>query len=160
MHLMNEPSFQRHQTRWKIYQTKIDDPTLADQKIVPAMLLLNKLPGLVTVFSCQGHPSVTRPIAKGYFMLGVTNPKWLYRFYEVLVEEFGVNSQRTNIRLVQKRDTTLPRAIEKWTPMWIVDWHVNVQQAQCDWDIINEAAVKVFEEYTAEEARVDEILRW
>lgn len=152
MHLMPEDSFKRLKARWDNFVKHIDDPKLADVEITLSMLMLNKVDDLVTIFSCQGHPTAERPRAVGSMMFGVRDPKPVYRFYELLQTALSANTkeiQLVKLIIQRKRDVTLRGIVDPtpWYPVWTVTWDVNLDNAAETWLQVNNAAVQVAAEW-------------
>jgi hypothetical protein len=145
---MPEDAFKRLKIRWDHYVEHIDNPKLADVEITLSMLMLNKLDDLVTIFSCQGHPTEEKPRAVGSMMFGVRDPAPVYRFYELLQDNLGSNTQVVRLTLQRKKDVTMQRTVpQPWYPVWIVNWDVNIQNAAEVWLQVNNAAIQVAAEY-------------
>jgi hypothetical protein len=145
---MPEDAFKRLVLRWDNYVEHIDNPKLADVEITLSMLMLNKVDGLVTIFSCQGHPTPEKPRAVGSMMFGVRDPKPVYRFYELLQDALGSNTQVVSLVLQRKKDVTLHGTPNQpWYPVWTVRWDVNVDNATETWLQVNNAAIQVAAEW-------------
>lgn len=151
MHLMSEDAFRRLKERWDKCVERINDPKMVDVEITLSMLLLNKLDELVTIFSCQGHPTPQKPRAVGSMMFGVRDPKAVYRFYELLKETLETEKQAVSLVLQYKKDITLRGTPNQpWYPVWIVRWQILHETAAETWLKVNNAAVQVAAEFKGE----------
>lgn len=141
MHLIDQATLDRLKLRWGEYTKHLKDPKLADPETVELLLIINQIPSMVSIFSCQGHVTKTRKLAAGSLMLGTTNPVYTYFFYEKLTELVGCKTQAISLKLTYKRDVTLPRDQHcPWYKVWIVNWIIDDKTQTLVWKALIEAA--------------------
>lgn len=158
MHLMPEETFQRLKARWEKAFKHLGDPDVFDPKIVKAVVCMNTIDELVSIFSCQGHPTEKDRLDLGYIMFGVRDPSWLYRFYEKLGVKAGREKHLIRLTMTHRIDVTLPKEEEAWYPVWNLNWPVRLSKAEKYWDWVNEAAEETLAEYRDEQKKVKETL--
>lgn len=133
MNFMPNDKFVKLANRWKGAQVHLDDPRVFDTDIKNLLVTLNSIPGLVTIWSCQGHPRLDKPtpsgkcFARGYVMFGVYNQEalnFLYGVYTHLTANWKHPGDFT-LQMKHKGDITIPKTEEgrkDWYPTWGLEW--------------------------------------
>lgn len=140
MHLLDNDSFTRLKKRWE--QLK-DSPEVADPEIIEAIKLLNNVDGLVTIFSCQGHPNKEKFQDRGYIMFGVQDPTVLYRLFNEICSELNVVKHTIQLAMVNRMDVTVVHKEERWYPVWGLSWKIRLRNQKTVWKVINNAVKQV-----------------
>lgn len=140
MHLLDNGSFARLKKRWE--QLK-DSPGVADPEIIEVIKLLNKVDGLVTIFSCQGHPNKEKFYDRGYIMFGVQDPTVLYRLFNEICSELNVVKHTIQLAMVNRMDVTVIHKEEQWYPVWELSWKIRLRNQKTVWKVINTAVKQV-----------------
>lgn len=150
MNFMPKFYFSWLRARWKHNRDLLKDNPEHDQGIMEGMFVLNRIPGLVTIWSCEGHPNPEKKIpARGYIMIGVLNQNGLtelFKVYTQLTEAFGHHSHL--VRLTTTVRGNLVKAglngKETW-PVWLLGWPVfNDKQKEC-FAKVNESIQRVYQ---------------
>lgn len=133
MNLMPLEKFNLLKKRWEEVAPYLDDPTVFDPGLVDALRTMNAVDGLVTIWSCEGHPTETGPKrnTSGYIMFGVRDVDALIvlqRLFRNLSNLY--NGQRNLVRLsmADRGDLTAdkkPGGGQAWYPVWILNFGVH-----------------------------------
>ncbi|OMP12916.1 hypothetical protein COLO4_02585 [Corchorus olitorius] len=125
------------------------DPKLCDQEIVKAIVTVNRHPGLVTIFSCQGHITTRNGQGGGSLMFGVRDPaalSALFSFQQRLMKARD-SEYATQLVTEYKCDVTLmekgPRAATY--PVWTLRWIFGRDEESTIYQNVNDAAGVVLE---------------
>lgn len=148
MNFMHIDAFERLEKRYVQFMRFLEDPTQCDPEIVTAVVNINRHPGIVTIWSCQGHIGKNQR-GRGSLMVGVRNQSGLealFRFQHRLMELRG-KAYETSLTTEYKRDITLnekgPNAAV-W-PVWILSWAFECREVPAIYSHVNNASLAVME---------------
>lgn len=149
MNLMPLEKFNTLQARWGEFKPYLRNPTEFDQGIADVLDIMNGVPGLVSIWSCQGHPEKdgVKRNTSGYIMFAVRDVEALVKlqlFYSNVSALY--NRQRNLVRLsmTERGDITLEqrdRNEDSWYPVWILNWGVHFNNAERRWAQLKMAAL-------------------
>lgn len=149
MNFMAADVFSRLQERYLTYTAQMDDPALCDPEIVKAIVTVNSHPGLVTIFSCQGHIKTRNGQGAGSLMCGVRDQEALnalFRFQQRLMHLRG-HAYSTQLVTENKRDVTKretgPNAASY--PVWTLRWIFSQNELPTIYQHVNHAADAILE---------------
>jgi len=133
MNYMSKRPFDKLVERWKHIQPHLDDLGSFDKELVDVLHVFNSVEGLVTVWSCQGHPE-RKGHTSGYIMCGVRNRRAMAFLNDVflrLAREYGNNANLVKLSTALRGDITVERSPEdkgmSWYNVWILGFGVSLQ---------------------------------
>jgi hypothetical protein len=131
MNFMPDEKFVLLCQRWVDSRNRMKGDPKHDQGIMEGLFDINNISGLVSIWSCEGHPDRAKgrtPV--GYIMLGVRNQAGLdalFAIYERLRDSMGSNQHHVKLTATSRVDGTVSMGEaeeEQWWPVWILNWPV------------------------------------
>lgn len=144
--------------RWNRSKDQMKGSSGHDQGIMDGMFAINQIPGLVTIWSCEGHPHERRPddslkgprTATGYLMIGVRDQEALdklFDIYRTLSDASGNLCHLIELKATKRGD--ISQGIEEakkeklWWPVWILNWPVFTPNKKTYFDRVNKSIIEV-----------------
>jgi len=146
MNFMPPDKFVKLCERWAEAKGEIQGNPDHDQGVMEGLIALNRMAGLVSIWSCEGHPKGKTP-GMGYIMVGVKDQDALarlFKIYENLTRGYTDYPNMVRLTATTRGDATVKfgvTEVKTWHPVWILNWPVFEGQKALCFRQVNKAIV-------------------